>query len=401
VGLGFPYSIPSSALGLDRPAPSQRITMAFIGLGDRSGSLIQSFTANPACHALAVCDVNRKFRDDAKKTINNFYGNRACTAYRDFRHVLDRKDIDAVAIATPDHWHAVQTIMACRAGKDVYCEKPLSLTVREARMMVDAGRRFGRVVQTGSQSRSYPNIRTICEAVRNGAIGPIREVHATCGGPSQPCDLPARPLPEHIDWDLWLGPAPWRPFHSKLADKEFRPYFDYSGGGMTDWGCHLFDLGQWGMGMDGSGPVEIVPPDGKEYEALTYRYADGATMMHHSGHPRAGVHFIGTEGRVSGRAVSNRWQVEPKELFEIPDGPTSTDQGSKCHTDNFLQCVCTRRRPHADVEIGCSTVTVCHLGNIAYWLRRPIKWNPVTEKIEGDDEATRMLDRAKREPWNV
>lgn len=406
VSLSLPYLLPASSLGLDGPAPSDQITMGFIGVGWKGlrgcyGSLVQSFTANPVCQALAVCDVNQEFRDDAKKTVDEFYGNQTCAAHNDFRRVLDRDDIDAVAIASPDHWHAVQTVMACQAGKDVYCEKPLSLTVREARAMVDAARRYGRVVQTGSQSRSYPNIRTICEAIRCGLIGDIREVHASCGGPPVPCELPAEPVPDHIDWDLWLGPAPWRPFNAKLVSIGFRPFRDYSGGGMTDWGCHHFDIGQWGLGMDGSGPVEIIPPDGKAYKALTYRYANGAVMIHNSGSFGGGVHFIGTKGRVSGHGMSNGWRVEPRELLKIPSGPVSKDEGSKCHTDNFLDCVRTRRRPNADVEIGCSTVVVCHLGNIAYWLNRPIEWNPGTEQIEGDTEASRMLDRVKREPWNI
>ena len=404
--LSVPCFVVPSALGLDRSPPSERIAVGFIGVGWKGlqgcyGSLVQSFLANPDCQAVAVCDVNRQACETAKTTIDLAYGNQDCATYGDFRDLLARDDIDAVAIATPDHWHAIQTIQACRHGKDVYCEKPLSLTVREARAMVDAARRYGRIVQTGSQSRSYANIRFACEALQRGAIGEIREVHVECGGPSIDCNLPAVPTPEHIDWDLWLGPAPWRPFHPVLADKGFRSYRDYSGGGMTDWGCHHFDLAQWALGMDGSGPVEIVPPDGKDVPYLTYRYANGVTVHHNSPQCQGGVFFVGSEGTAWGHGMSTRWRTEPKGLWTAPPGPRDTAQGAKAHSDNFLQCVRSRETPHADVEIGCRTVTFCHLGNIAYWLNRPIRWDPAREEIVGDEQAARWLDRPKREPWDL
>jgi len=314
--------------------------------------------------------------------------------------VLARPDVDAVAIATPDHWHAVQTIAACRAGKDVYCEKPLSLTIREARQMVEAARMYGRVVQTGNQSRSYASIRHACQALRDGVIGEIREVHVQCGGPSVPCNLPSEPVPEHIDWEMWLGPAPWRPFHSTLADKGFRPYRDYSGGGMTDWGCHHFDLAQWALGMDASGPVEVLPPDGKDVKWLTYRYANGALMTHESPQAKAGVAFVGSTGDAWGHGMSARWRRGGDAPWRLPPGPADPIQGAKAHSDNFLACVKSRERPNADVEIGSRSVTVCLLGNIAYWLGRPIRWDPQREEIVGDEEAGRWLDSAKREPWN-
>jgi predicted dehydrogenase len=399
-----PLWLPAAALGRGRPAPSERITVGFIGVGWKGlqgcfGSLVHSFLANPGCQAVAVCDVNRVHRDDAKRVIDEAYGNQDCASYNDFRQLLDRDDLDAVAIATPDHWHAIQMIAACRAGKDVYCEKPLSLTVREAREMVEAARAYGRVVQTGNQSRSYSDIRHACEALRDGAIGEIREVHVHCGGPSVPCDLPGEPTPDHIDWELWLGPAPWRPFHPLLADKGFRPYRDYSGGGMTDWGCHHFDLAQWALGMDDSGPVEIIPPDGKDVRYLTYRYANGTIMMHESPQSQQGVAFVGSDGDAWGHAMSPRWRKGGEQAWRLPPGPPDPIQGAKAHSDNFLASVRSRAKPSSDVEIGCRTVTVCHLGNIAYWLRRPLRWDPQREIILDDEEAARWLERAKREPW--
>ena len=368
--LAAPLFVRATALGWGRPAASERITVGFIGVGWKGlqgcfGSLVHSFLANTSCQTLAACDVNRKFREEAKTVIDQAQGNQDCATYNDFRDLLERDDIDAVAIATPDHWHAIQTIEACRRGKDVYCEKPLSLTIREARAMVNAARQYGRVVQTGNQSRSYANIRHACESLRGGAIGDIREVHVNCGGPSVPCNLPGEPVPDHIDWDMWLGPAPWRPFHPILADKGFRPFRDYSGGGMTDWGCHHFDLAQWALGMDASGPVEILPPDGKDIKWLTYRYANGAIVTHDAPMSRQGVAFIGTEGDAWGSGMSARWRKGGETSWRLPPGPADPIQGAKAHSDNFLESVKTRRKPNSDVEIGCRTVTMCHLGHIA------------------------------------
>jgi predicted dehydrogenase len=404
-----PLVIPSSALGLDRPAPSERITIGFIGLGWKgldgcAGSLLRHFLENPTTEPLAFCDVNRNSCKRGKDTAEKDYGRKSGILTQDFREVCERPDIDAVVIATPDHWHAIITIWACRNGKDVYCEKPLSLTIREARAMVNAARRYGRIVQTGNQSRSNLNIRYAIDVMRKGKIGELKEIHASCGAPSVPCYLPAEPQPDFIDWEMWLGPAPWRPYHSQLAFKGFRSYRDYSGGGMTDWGAHHFDLGQWALGMDESGPVEIIPPDGRERKWLTYRYANGTEMYHNNSWPNGGVNFLGTEGKMWIMGVSNHMNSTPEGLcktFKRRGGADVFGYDAKDHSDNFLECVRSRQRPNADVEIGCRTVTVCHLGNIAYWLNRPIRWDPVREEIIGDEEASRWLDRAKREPWTI
>jgi predicted dehydrogenase len=395
---------------MGRPAPSNRVVMGFIGLGWKGftgcwGSLLQGFIADPVCQARAVCDVDRRYLDRAKAFVDQTYGDAGCAAYRDFRDLVTRADLDAVVIATPDHWHAVQTIWACRHGKDVYCEKPLSLTVREARAMVTAARRYGRIVQTGSQSRSMGRLRNACEVVRSGRIGKVLEVQVSCGGPSVPCPLPAEPVPDYLDWDLWLGPAPWRPYHSQIHPVAFRAWQDYSGGGMTDWGAHHFDLAQWALGRDETGPVEIIPPDGKEHPSLTYRYADGVTMVHASQDIQAGVLVIGSEGKVWMFGVAAGTRFEPASLGRVrisPEEATITQNtGNQSHTQNFLECVRTRRRPNADVEIGCRTVTICHLGNIAYQLRRPLRWDPAGESFVDDAEANRLLDRSRRAPWEI
>ncbi|MCU0875151.1 MAG: Gfo/Idh/MocA family oxidoreductase [Pirellulaceae bacterium] len=409
VVLGIPSFLPGTAFGWGRAAPSERVTLGFIGLGWKGfegcwGSLLQTFIADLSCQVLAVCDVDRRYLERAKSFVDQTYGNQDCATCHDFRDLLARPELDAVVIATPDHWHAVQTIWACRAGKDVFCEKPLSLTIREARAMVDAARRYNRIVQTGSQSRSNGRVSFGCEVVRQGRIGQVREVHVTCGPPSVPCDLPAEPVPDYLDWDLWLGPAPWRPYHARIHPVQFRAWFDYSGGGMTDWGAHHFDIAQWGLGMDHTGPVEILPPDGQDQKQLTLKYANGVTVRHTGYDVSQGVTFFGSEGRVNLMAVSGRATFEPEELGrQCRDLETQASDllANKGHYANFLDCVRSRKRPAADVEIGCRTVTVCHLANIAHALKRPLRWDPVKEEFPNDAEANRCLARANREPWQI
>jgi predicted dehydrogenase len=405
-----PQVISTAALGGGaRPPASERIATGFVGLGWKGfegcwGSLMQAFIAYPECQVVAVCDVDRRYCQRAKALVDETYGNQDCASYHDFRELVTRPDIDAVVIATPDHWHAVQTIWACRHGKDVYCEKPLALTIREARAMVEAARRYGRVVQTGSQSRSNAGLRYACRLVREGRIGEVREVQVSCGGPSVPCALPGEPVPDYLDWNLWLGPAPWRPFSARIHPRAFRAWRDYSGGGMTDWGAHHFDLAQWGLGKDETGPTEIIPPDGKDHRWLTFRYADGSTMYHSSLDISKGVTFVGSEGRVSVTGVVGVTSIEPESLHRDYSHSVFTADdlyANKGHYEDFLDCVRTRRRPSADVAIGCRTVTACHLGNIAYELKRPLQWDPDGEVFVGDAAPNRFLDRTRREPWSI
>ena len=405
-----PYFVTASALGrTGRAAPSDRITLGHIGCGAKGGfrnvywgSLLLECAGNPACQCLAVCDVDAERRDRSKAFIDEQYGNKDCAAYTDFRELVARDDIDAVIVATPEHWHAVQTVWACRHGKDVYCEKPLALTVRQARAMVAAARKYGRIVQTGSQSRSIARIRFGCEAVRDGRIGKVTEVHAGCGGPSWPHSLPPQPVPDHVDWDLYLGPAPWRPYNGRIhPGRGWVGMRDFGGGGMTDWGAHHFDIAQWGLGMDDSGPVEVFPPGHDGARSVSFRYVNGAMLYHGGG----GVTFVGSEGRVSIHGLSATSAFSPPslaaELRAEMEAAVTNNTGNKNNLDNFLDCVRSRRRPNADVEIGCRSVTVCHLGNIAYWLKRPLKWDPLKEQFVDDKEANRWLWRPMREPWRV
>lgn len=402
--------VPSTAWGAN-----DRIGLGFVGMGKQMAGHLHVFLNRPQTQVLALCDVEAKRLAVRQGEANAFYADRTgeasyagVDAYEDFRELVARPDIDAVVIATPDHWHALVALRAMEQGKDVYCEKPLTLTINEGKALVATARRYGRVFQTGSQQRSSREFRTACELVRNGRIGKVHTVHVNVGGPPVECLLPGEPVPEGLNWDFWLGPAPWRPYNSDIAPDmdypgwpNFRAYRDYSGGMMTDWGAHHFDIAQWGLGMDGSGPVEITPPDGVAYPRLKYRYANGVTMYHGGGQGgSAGVEFIGEEGRV----MVNRGYLEtdPPELLEEPLGPEDIRlYESSSHQDNWLECIGSRGKPICHAEIGHRSVTVCHLGNIAYAIKRPLKWDPEAEAFIDDAEANRLLQRPMRAPWTI
>jgi len=387
LAVAAPYVIPSSALGADgRPPASGRIVMGTIGTGGQGTGDMHGFMGFPEVQMVAVCDPAADHRENAVNGVNERYNNKDCKPYNDFRELLARDDIDAVLIGTPDHWHAIVTIEACQRGKDVYCEKPENLTIREGRAMVEAVRRYGRVFSGGSQ-RVLGDYGDWPRMLWGGALGEIREVFVSCGGPSGDCYLPEQPVPPGLDWDMWLGPAPWRPYHETLVHGGFRGYRDYSGGGMTDWGAHRFGAAMFGVGLHQTGPVEIIPPDGKEHKLLTYRFANGLRMYHGG---TDNITYVGTEGRLPGKHRT------PVGRVDMPGY-----QGHGGIFGDFLHCVRTRQRPFRDVEIAHRATTVCHLGNIAYWLKRSLKWDPVKEQIVGDPEANRWLDRPKRAPWTL
>ncbi len=416
--ISFPHIVPASALGkAGDVAPSERITLGFIATGKQSKHLMRSFLNSPGTHVLAACDVDKLKLARGQKIVEDHYTEKSgdtykgCKTYGDFRELLARDDIDAVVISTPDHWHAITVIQSAIAGKDIFCEKPLSQTIAEARAMVNAVRRYGRVFQTGSMQRSDWHFRLGCELVLNGYIGQLQHVTVGVGGPPRDKSLPAELVPDYLDWDMWLGPALLRPYNSELSPHlsfdgfpNWRNHSSFGGGGMTDWGAHHFDLAQWGLGKDDTGPVEIIPPDGRDHRVLTFKYADGATICHSSLDVGTGVTFLGSEGRVSATAVQGATSFEPESLQRdyAHSVHTANDlYANKGHYEDFLDCVRTRRRPSADVEIGCRTVTLCHLGNIAYELKRPLRWDPDGEAFVDDPAADRFLDRARREPWSI
>jgi len=412
----LPNIVPASILGLrGATAPSNRLALGCVGMGKQMGGHVNTFLRNSETQVVAMCDVESIRLGMHQSRANEFYANQlgqaaynGVEAYKDFRELVSRPDIDAVVVATPDHWHALVAIAAMKSGKDVYCEKPLTLTIAEAQALVKAARRYGRVFQTGSQQRSSTEFLFACEMVRSGRIGKVHTVYVNVGGPSKDSwELPGQPVPEGLDWDMWLGPAPWRTYNYELAPDlnyrgwpNWRGYRDYSGGGMTDWGAHHFDIAQWGLGMDESGPVEVIPPDGGEHERLTYKYADGVAMYHGGGPGEAGVTFVGERGRV----MVNRGYLEtdPIAIMATPIGPNEvTLYRSKNHHQDWLDCIRSRKRPICDVDVGRHSIIVCHIGNIAYWLKRPLKWDPAAERFVNDDEANRMLARAMRSPWRI
>ena len=398
-----PYVITSSALGTaERPPASDRITMAMIGVGGRGSQVHRAFLDDPRTQCLAVCDVDARRRAQAKIRVDQKNGNKDCAEYGDFRELLDRPDIDVVGIATPDHWHVPIAIWACKQGKDVYCEKPLSLTIREARAAVNAARRYQRVFQVGTQNRSNPAARVGCDFVRNGRIGELRYVEVGTWAASRPCNFPAEPVPKHLDWDMFLGPAPWRPYSSALhRPKGWIPYRDYSGGGTTDVGAHLFDLAQLALGTENTCPVEVTPldPSRNQGRRVALRYADGRIMYRRT--PGNDVKFVGTRGTIN--MVTCAWVTVSYTQKELVREALGLDKihsyDNNNHAADFLDCVRTRQKPVADVELGCRAATICHIGNIAQWLGRPLEWDPAKEEFVGDDQANLWLDRAKREPW--
>jgi len=392
--------------------PSDLISIGFIGTGKQAFGLKKAFQDTNEVKIIAAADVYGSKLKQFASEINQFYAAQAsqsqyagCTTYGDFRDLLSRKDIDAVVIAVPDHWHSVIAILSARAGKDIYCEKPLSLTIKEGRAMVHESRKHKRVFQTGSMQRSWPEFRQAVELVRNGYIGDIKTIKVNVGGPPVPYNLPAEPIPADLNWDFWLGPNAPQVYNHNLAPSltddfwaHWRDYKEFGGGYVTDWGAHMFDIAQWALDMDGSGPISVTPPD-KDHQFLTYEYANGITMTHEPIQGDNGVHFVGTKGEI--HVIRGKLETTPPELKDQAIGANEKHVYlSENHYKDFLQAMRNRTKPIADVEIGHRTATVCNMGNIAYELKRPLKWNPVKEEFD-DAEANKLRGREMRKEWRV
>ena len=383
--------IATTALGQDgKAAANERINVGCIGVGGRGRGNMHGFLKHNQVQVVAVCDVFGSKRNGAKNIVDKKYNSNDCDVYTDFRELLARDDIDAVSIASPDHWHAIMSIQACKSGKDVFCEKPLTLTIQEGRAMVEAARKHERVVSGGSQ-RVLGDYGRMAEAVRSGKAGEIKEVFVDIGGPSRPCFYPEQNVPDDLDWELWLGPAPYAPYHPDrcaggygLGGKGWRTFFDYSGGMMTDWGGHKFGGALFALGLEKTGPVDVLPPN-KDRQYLTYVF-DGGLKMYHAPGSGKNITFVGTEGTVPG--------VKPDKKIDMP-----RYRGNGGIIGDFLHCVKTREKPFRDVEIAHRTATVCHLGNIAYQLDRPLKWDAAKEEFQNDFEANCWRDRPRRSPW--
>ena len=407
--IALPTIVPSSVFGADGAvAPSNQITVAQIGFGWIGGSHFSTLLGRKDARYVGACDVNGQKLQEVRNTINSRYSERygkenykGCDTYGDFRELLARTDLDAVVIATPDHWHALISIQAAKAGKDIYCEKPLTLTIREARAVVKAARRYNRVFQTGSQQRSnvFGRFRDACELVRNGRIGKVISIDVSTGNPPIPCDLPAEPKPDYFDWQMWQGRTPQRPYHSKLASVSWRPYREYCGGGFADMGAHHFDIAQWAMGTDHTGPTEIYLRDADDQKRVSFKYESGIVMNHVGGNC-LGLTFHGTDGQLYvGR---DGFHSKPD---TIAKQPLTRDEKplyrSNDHHGNWLDCIRTRKKCVADVEIGARSATICHLGNIAYQLKQPLKWDPKKEQFIENQKANKMLSRPLTSPWRL
>jgi len=420
--LAFPYIVSSSALGkAGAVAPSNRTTMGCIGVGGwRPGGQgtvdMRGFLGRDNVQVIAVCDVDTVHCNRACDIVNDKYGNNDCSTYNDFRELLSRADIDAVSIVLPDHWHAICAVMAARAGKDIFSQKPLAYSIAEGRAICDAVKKYGRVWQTGNSLRSTRNVRFVCELVRNGRIGKVHTVKVGLPNVNNIGDngnrisrdtKPTKP-PEGLDYDMWLGPAPWAPYSPGRCHWNFRWVSDYSGGQITDWAGHYCDVAQWGMGTELTGPTEIegkgVFPTGSLYDTVeNYRfvckYAEGFTMIV-AGQFTDGVRFEGSDGWVF--VSAGGIDAHPKSLLDSAIGADEIHlYKSNDHKGNFLDCIRTRSETVSPAKIAQRSVSVGHLGLIAIEMGRKLKWDPSKERFINDEQANRMLSRPMRSPWHL
>ncbi len=431
--LAAPLILPSRVRAQET-APSRRLTVGLIGIGKQMRGHMNHLLHRGEVQVLAVCDVDTTRREDAKTKVETVYSEQAgatykgCAAYNDFRELLARKDIDAVFIATPDHWHAYVAIAAVKAGKHVYCEKPLTHNIHEAIELEKAVRKTDRVFQVGSQQRSSKEFRVAAELVRNGVIGRVDAVHVSFGGPAAPYKEPTEPIEPGLDWNLWCGPGPLVGYSPVLSPRGLHDHFpawrgtwEFGGGAITDWGAHHIDIAHWGLNMDGNGPVEVRAPQSWETakRGAQLIYADGTVLTHIKGR---GVSFYGTEGEVhvnrgkfelimGDKTVHKFWDKEIDKttsldrevLFTARDYLTNAKvklYESKNHHQDFFDAVQAGRRPICDVEAGASSVIACHLMNFAYHYGANAKWNPARNRfVNGGD--SKWLTRSYRGDWKV
>lgn len=401
--------VPRSVLGgKGYIAPNDRINLAYIGLGRQSLGLMENISKCKETLTLAICDVDKnkldRFKGLAEKA-NEAKVKTPVKSYGMYREVLERKDIDAVVIATPDHWHAQIAVDAAKAGKDIYCEKPLSLTIAEGRAMVNATRKYNRVFQTGSMQRSWPSFRKAVELIRNGYIGSIKEINVAVGAPPRENDFPVLETPDYIDWDMWIGPSPYNGYSPVLANpigaKEWalwREYRNFGGGYVTDWGAHMFDIVQWAMDKDASGPVKFVPPSGPATQGCYYLYDNGVKVTHANWGEKNAIQFIGNNGTLEVSRGFLRTKPESIANMDIKSSDKHVYKSDN-HYQDWVDAIKKRSKPICDVEVGHRTCTVCNAMNIAYLLQRPINWNPKKEEFD-DADANRLRTRNYRGKWD-
>lgn len=418
--IAAPYFVSSATLGLNgRTPPSDRIVMGAIGCGGKGRHNTGEFLKLEDVQFVAVCDVDARHAEEDKRQVDEFYKNGDCKLYRDFRDVVARGDIDAVHVSTPDHWHALTSIAAIESGKDVYCEKPLANSVAEAIAIRNSARRRQRVVQTGSHERSNDKARFACELVRNGRLGKLQtiEINMPCSDEQHHKEVIAwkgipdpQPVPAALDWEFWLGHTPNVPYHERRCHFWWRFILAHGGGEMTDRGAHIIDIAQLANNSDGSGPIEITATgkrnEGSLYDAfMDYQfentYANGVRMIGKNQSPR-GLKLVGPDGWIFIHIHGAETEASnPEWLLTDPKSFKTSLGRSPGHHRNFLDCVKSRQQPFADAEIGCRTATICHLNNIAMQLGRSIHWDPKSESIQNDAEATKLLLPNFRQPWSL
>lgn len=395
-------------------APSDQLNLGIIGCGAQGRwTLAPEFARRANLIAASDCEsrqleaMQKIVEAETIKAKGKAY--KGFKQYADYRELLERKDIDAVIIATPDHWHAVMTIEACRAGKDVYVEKPMSHSIAEGRAMADAVKKYDRVLQVGNMQRSWRNFRHASELVRNGYIGDIKEIKVSIGPPPVKYNLAAQPVPATLDWDMWIGPAEMNPYNEELAPPmerkifpNWRNYKEYGGGMICDWGAHMFDIAQWAMGMDDAGPVEFIPADPRELRPLTMYYPNGTIMTHEPFRESDGnaVRFIGTDGVID---ISRSFlDTIPAKLQDVVIGENEIHlYKSDDHYDDFLNAMKTRKQPLSTVEQGHRTSSLCHIVNLCYEFNRKLTWSPEKEEFFIDNEANKRRSNPIRAPYSI
>lgn len=395
-------------------APSDQINLGIIGCGAQGRwTLAPEFARRANLIAASDCEsrqlqaMQEIIEAETIKAKGQAY--KGFKQYADYHELLDRKDIDAVIIATPDHWHAVMTIEACRAGKDVYVEKPMSHSIAEGRAMADAVKKYNRVLQVGNMQRSWRNFRHASELVRNGYIGDIKEIKVSIGPPPVKYNLPTQPVPKTLNWDMWVGPAEMNPYNEELAPPmerktfpNWRNYKEYGGGMICDWGAHMFDIAQWAMGMDNAGPVEYIPADPRELRPLTMYYSNGTIMTHEPFREADGnaVRFIGTDGVID---ISRSFlDTIPAKLQDVVIGDNEIHlYKSDDHYDDFLNAMKTRQQPLSTVEQGHRTASLCHIVNLCYEFNRKLTWSPEKEEFFIDNEANKRRSNPIRAPYSI
>jgi predicted dehydrogenase len=399
-----PQIIPASALGKDGAVPpSDRIVLGAIGIGGRGRLVLSSFMAEPEVQFVAICDIRAERREAVKQIADEKYGNKDCSRYRDMHEILARSDIDAVLIAIGDRWHTAASVLAARAGKDIFCEKPCSMTIAESRALADTIARFGRIYQAGTQRRNVPNFIHAIDLVHSGKLGKLHTVHANTQDPKVThAWLPAQPEPpkDVVDWDLWLGPCPWRPFNPDYVRGRWRNFFDFHGGGILEWGSHTVDLCQWANKADDTAPVEYEP----QGNHVICHYANGVKLvMRDTGWPKelgtCCVRFEGDTGWVetgdfARMNLSDNLSSEHRTFTERGTNPAG-------HVRDFLNCVKSRSTPRSNAKATGQSHIACHAAYIAWQLGRKVRFDPAKDEFLGDAEANRMRSRAIREPWRI